>query len=56
MARYAINSEDRAKSVPISLKPDDIKMLEELEAFLKQSKSYIVRDLIKKRFDELKKK
>jgi len=56
MTRTKINEESKAKSVPISLKPKHIEMLDELEKAKKMQRSRLVQKLIVKAYREFKRK
>lgn len=56
MTRTKIDEESKAKSVPISLKPKHIEMLDELEKAKKMQRSRLVQKLIVKAYRDLKRK
>lgn len=56
MTRTKIDEESKAKSVPISLKPKHIEMLDELEKAKKMQRSRLVQKLIVKAYRDYKRK
>jgi hypothetical protein len=56
MTRTKIDVESKAKSVPISLKPKHIEMLDALEKAKKMQRSRLVQKLIVKAYREFKRK
>jgi hypothetical protein len=56
MTRTKIDEESKAKSVPISLKPKHIEMLDELEKAKKMQRSRLVQKLIVKAYRDFKRK
>jgi hypothetical protein len=56
MTRTKIDEESKAKSVPISLKPKHIEMLDELENAKKMQRSRLVQKLIVKAYRDFKRK
>lgn len=54
MGRARIQDDNKAQSVPLSLKPKHVKMLEEMEKKKKLNRSKIIQRLIIKAYRELK--
>jgi len=47
MGRYRINSENKARPVTVSLKPEDIERLKKLEKHFKKKRSLLIQEYIR---------